>query len=51
MKDDTRDELLLAVGSLALAEPGTQSHAFWQRQVHALITRARHERERPEDRG
>lgn len=51
MNDDTRDELLLAVGSLGLAEPGTQSWYFWQQQVHALLTRARHERERPEDRG
>lgn len=48
MNDDTRDELLLLiaelVGSLAWANPAVV-------ELGTLLDRARHERERPEDRG
>ena len=49
MTDETRDALLLALAELAIA--GRRTEAGWRVTVQRILARARHEIERPEDRG
>lgn len=49
MTDETRDALLLAVAELLVA--GRRTEAGWRVTVQRLLARARHEQDRPEDRG
>ncbi|CAB4166513.1 hypothetical protein UFOVP853_38 [uncultured Caudovirales phage] len=51
MTDETRDALLLAVAEAIAFQDGTMDDGARQYRVKQLLARARHEIERPEDRG
>lgn len=52
MTDDTRDALLMAVAEYVAWIPATKVHTIRALdKLQRAIARARHEQERPEDRG